>query len=684
LYDYSPDPSAFRADIYKEMSEFNSGLSTYFFIISAPLLANIAYVIINVYVQGLMVGFNVTSEMIFSTVYWLEEICCFALAVISGLVYKMLSLSWDEDLFDLNGNTFHKLTAVLFLLPLSALFPILAFAFMNVCAKIYLISYLIYFSVGFIFLLTKRIELSSPSSGATAFFLEKLRLFYNFSSLLCGTFSLYLSSSFYEAIKAFALSVSGEGFIFISPAMVYAGAFNFFDLVTGGDGELFIVYNAWCWLMSCTFVLLIIFILAFFTAFNYEYGFNDGVSPLSGFFFRLICLSTSIAIFFLGGLGSDNSTTTLACSGFFFALEPKYSINLSNAKLCGYGFLSKGFMALCVAAGASTALFPEKAGAAALGFAAATGAIVGQAFLNHSGKASVDMYTQGNIVVKKAAVLQFKFETRVGDVFKNVKSHAEAERLALKLKYCPEFRQVTIQFLKARLSQELTHNFENNNNDSVFGTGNFRSYYCFTTQARDSGLLGLCPIYNNWFINSHPVFKGLINEVNLKTDHVAATIAAEADPLVPSVEIIASLKNFDAALVQPAGAASMKNVGTEKSSEHATYKSIKPLKGNTVKPLKGNTVKPLKGNIVKPLKSNTVKPLKGNTVKPLKGNTVKPLKGNTVKPLKSNTVKPLKGNTVKPLKSNTVKPLKSNTVKPLKGKDLKGKVLKLDEFDLGS
>lgn len=213
----------------------------------------------------------------------------------------MVALAWDKDLFDLSCNTFYKLAAGLILLPLGALLPVLAFTFMNVCAKAYLIGYIVYFSVGFSFLLTKRIELSLPSSGTTAF-LEKLTLFYNISYLLCGPFSLYLSSSFYEFIQAFTLSVSREGFIFISPAMFYSGAFNSLDLLAGST-ELFIVYNAWCWLMACTFVFLIIFVLAFFVAFNYEYGTNDGVSPLSVFYFRLICLSTSIVFFFGGGVG---------------------------------------------------------------------------------------------------------------------------------------------------------------------------------------------------------------------------------------------------------------------------------------------------------------------------------------------------------------------------------------------
>jgi len=67
-------------------------------------------------------------------------------------------------------------------------------------------------------------------------------------------------------------------------------------------------------------------------------------------------------------------------------LEPKYAIDLSKAKLCGYRFLGKGFMALCVAASAGATLFPEKAGPAVVGFVVATRAIVGQTFLNHRGK----------------------------------------------------------------------------------------------------------------------------------------------------------------------------------------------------------------------------------------------------------------------------------------------------------
>ena len=93
LHETRPNLSAFRAAIFLEMSEFNSSLSRYFFIVSGPLFANVIYVMFNIYSQGLIAGFYVTPEMAFSSLYWVEDVCCFMLAFLNGWAYKMLSLS---------------------------------------------------------------------------------------------------------------------------------------------------------------------------------------------------------------------------------------------------------------------------------------------------------------------------------------------------------------------------------------------------------------------------------------------------------------------------------------------------------------------------------------------------------------------------------------------------------------
>lgn len=168
---------------------------------------------------------------------------------------------------------------------------------MNLCAKIYLIGYIVYFSVGFSFLLTTRIELTEPRSNTTNFFLQKLTSFYNVSYLLCGMFSVYLSSLSYTYVELILLNIQNEGFVFISPAMFYAGFSSVWSPLTGIN-ELIAVYNAWCYFMGGAFFFLAIFIFAFFTAFSYEYGVSEDLSPLKTFYFRLICMSISFAFFF--------------------------------------------------------------------------------------------------------------------------------------------------------------------------------------------------------------------------------------------------------------------------------------------------------------------------------------------------------------------------------------------------
>jgi len=472
-------------DLYK----FNKNLARYFLIVSIPLFANLVYAVINIYVDGLFMGFMMTASTLIDGLILLDEINYFLVAFFNYLVYRTFSLAWSKSLFEHGSTIFYKLAKNLIYIPLVILAQLAFIPYANSMLNIFLFLFFMQFVTLFSALLIKRIKLSDTTTPLhrdnVLFCVNALLLFYNAAGYTLGAYTVYISMMLHEFINTL-ISVMLEGgySIHVPSIMVYSNNYSFdFNHAVLSNDAMLLVGMCSLWLLFTMFFIILLGSSVLFLYTVYCQAYQPNV--YNTFFdytlcYKLFVFSVSVIVL-MYPVTADQAT--LSCL-VFLVIAPQRKAQVRLAGLPPLIIITGVGLPLLIPILANPVKAPMLTLAA--GFAAQRAATTTyDTFLK----------TLEAFDVRNSSMLKVGLEhngllhSHAGPRVFNVSSAEEARILSDECKANPELARSFFCYMTGTRAAELTFDQEmSTTNHFLFGNWHLRGYLYNQTVAFNSGI----------------------------------------------------------------------------------------------------------------------------------------------------------------------------------------------------
>jgi hypothetical protein len=169
--------------------------------------------------------------------------------------------------------------------------------------------------------------------------------------------------------------------------------------------------------------------------------------------------------------------------------------------------------------------------------------------LNHLTTHTLTLYKAHHVrngdIVRKARIIQEKFESHFGDTFKNITNDTEANIFLEKCKADPRIIELLEKYFLARQELKLVSDLDVLlANDYIYGSMHVYYYECIERLAVERGVLTFCQVGSNIFLSDKSVIKSLMAKVLYYSNNATtAVLNAKENPFEASGSYVTEYNN---------------------------------------------------------------------------------------------------------------------------------------------